>query len=381
MLPRANIRFQLHHTSPPQQTGYSTARGLPLHMAATGLSTTTERKLVRPSDKVMDALGEGILKGTKFAKCFDDDSVFAAVESMNTVRRSSVLVYSRDGNLKGIFTERDFVTKILDSQRAPAETSISEVMTSAINLVVGGSDMTISECQKIMIEKKIRHLPIVNSQNSVVAVISLDELVRNSQAPITSSLFGETLDDIEDQQKELSNKLALEAGEDGSDRDIGRTIFVVSGFSILAALLQHDWVHDHEWLSMSTTFCLGYIGIIFENYFEFHKAAIALLMAAALWVIYAGQAGATGITMPEALHSLSEKVSETSEVVFFILAAMTIVEVVDAHKGFKVVTDAIRSKNKRNLMWIISFITFFLSAILDNLTTTILMVCSQIIYL
>ena len=111
LLPRANIRFQLHHTSPPQQTGYSTARGLPLHMAATGLSTTTERKLVRPSDKVMDALGEGILKGTKFAKCFDDDSVFAAVESMNTVRRSSVLVYSRDGNLKGIFTERDFVTK------------------------------------------------------------------------------------------------------------------------------------------------------------------------------------------------------------------------------------------------------------------------------
>ena len=61
-----------------------------------------------------------------------------------------------------------------------------------------------------------------------------------------------------------------------------------------AALLQHDWIHDNEWLAMSGIFLLGYVGIIFEGFFEFNKAAIGLLMATALWVVYAGQAGTTG---------------------------------------------------------------------------------------
>lgn len=344
-----------------------------LTVAATEVSLPVTRKTVRPTDTIADVLRDGGLR-LDVAKCFDDDTVGTAIEAMNAARRSSAIIYSRDGKISGIFTERDFVTRILDSQLPPTETAISAVMTQASRLITGSIDMTINQCQKIMIEKRIRHLPIADG-NDVLAVISLDEIVRNSQNSFSSSLFGESLDDVEEQQKELSNKLALEAAQDGKNQDVGRTIFVVSGFAIIAALLQHDWVHDHEWVSMATTFCLGYIGIIFENYFEFHKAAIALLMAAALWTIYAGQAGATGITMPEALHSLSEKVSETSEVVFFILAAMTIVEVVDAHKGFKVVTDLIKSKKKRNLMWLISLITFFTSAILDNLTTTILMVC------
>merc|ERR1711871_1442085 len=84
--------------------------------------------------------------------------------------------------------------------------------------------------------------------------------------------------------------------------------------------------------------------------------------------------GDSGVMIPQALTALSEKVSETSEVVFFILGAMTIVEIVDAHRGFKVVTDLIQSKTMRGLMWLIAGITFFMSAILDNLTTTILMV-------
>merc|ERR1711871_1920950 len=84
--------------------------------------------------------------------------------------------------------------------------------------------------------------------------------------------------------------------------------------------------------------------------------------------------GDSGVMIPQALTALSEKVSETSEVVFFILGAMTIVEIVDAHRGFKVVTDLIQSKTMRGLMWLIAGITFFMSAILDNLTTTIQMV-------
>lgn len=113
---------------------------------------------------------------------------------------------------------------------------------------------------------------------------------------------------------------------------------------------------------------------MFENYFEFNKAAIALIMCTALWTIFAGNPGATGVPVESAITLLGEKVSEVSEVVFFLLGAMTIVEIVDSHQGFKVVTDAISSKNKRNLMSIISLLTFFMSAILDNLTTTIVMV-------
>ena len=71
-------------------------------------------------------------------------------------------------------------------------------------------------------------------------------------------------------------------------------MFVVAGAVVGAALLQRDWVHDNEWLAMSGIFLLGYVGIIFESFFEFNKAAIGLLMATALWVVYAGQAGTTG---------------------------------------------------------------------------------------
>ncbi|CAM6000121.1 unnamed protein product [Sphagnum balticum] len=157
-------------------------------------------------------------------------------------------------------------------------------------------------------------------------------------------------------------------------QDSLRVGFVLLGALICAGLLQGDFMHDHEWLSMSITFLLGYIGIVFETYFEFNKAAIALLMSTALWVIYAGTAGTSGITIPTAIHDLETKVSEVSEVVFFLLGAMTIVEIVDAHQGFKVITDKIMAKNKRSLMWIVGLLTFFMSAILDNLTTTIVMV-------
>jgi Na+/H+ antiporter NhaD/arsenite permease-like protein len=123
---------------------------------------------------------------------------------------------------------------------------------------------------------------------------------------------------------------------------------------------------------MSLIFSLGYIGIVFESLFEFNKAAIALVMSTALWIIYADDS--KGLDASNALHALSEKVSEVSEVVFFILGAMTIVEIVDAHQGFKVVTDKINAKNKRSLMAVIGIITFFMSSVLDNLTTTIVMV-------
>ena len=120
-----------------------------------------------------------------------------------------------------------------------------------------------------------------------------------------------------------------------------------------AALLQLDWLQNNKYFAMCLTFLFGYIGIVFETYFEFNKAGIALIMSTALWVIYSG----TSISGHSPLLHLSEKVSEVSEVIYFLLGAMTIVEIVDAHQGFKVVTDKINSKSKRGLMWVIGVLT------------------------
>jgi Na+/H+ antiporter NhaD/arsenite permease-like protein len=116
-------------------------------------------------------------------------------------------------------------------------------------------------------------------------------------------------------------------------------------------------------------FVLGYLLIAFEHFIQINKAATALLMAVFLWVILVFSPDAMGVS-----HELREHLGEISEILFFLLGAMTIVELVDAHDGFKIITDRIKTRNKVSLLWIIGFITFFLSAILDNLTTTIVMI-------
>jgi hypothetical protein len=82
--------------------------------------------------------------------------------------------------------------------------------------------------------------------------------------------------------------ILLESGVEGRNQDALRSGFVLAVAAVGAGLLQGSWIHDHEWLAMSLVFLLGYVGIVFENLFEFNKAAIALLMSTALWVIYAG---------------------------------------------------------------------------------------------
>src|SRR5262249_37674189 len=69
-----------------------------------------------------------------------------------------------------------------------------------------------------------------------------------------------------------------------------------------------------------------------------------------------------------------ESLGEVSQIIYFLIGAMTIVELIDSHKGFKIITDLIQTGSKRKLLWLLGFITFFLSAILDNLTTTIVMI-------
>lgn len=319
-----------------------------------------------------------LVRNMAFASAFVDDSVQTTLSRMNDFGSGCALIYDKSGEIAGIFTERDFVIRTVDADLILSKTKVSEVMTPKEKLITVSETETLGTCKSIMVQNNIRRLPVFDMNNKPLGVVSMSQIDRAVQKQDSErgslKLFGNTVRDVEKQSRELANQFALEQAASGNMQDSLRVGFVMLGAIVTAGLLQGEWIHNHEWLSMSLTFLLGYIGIVFETYFEFNKAAIALLMSTALWVIYAGTAGSTGITIPTAIHELGEKVSEVSEVVFFLMGAMTIVEIVDAHQGFKVVTDRIQSKRKRDLMWIVGIMTFFMSAILDNLTTTIVMV-------
>jgi Na+/H+ antiporter NhaD/arsenite permease-like protein len=117
-------------------------------------------------------------------------------------------------------------------------------------------------------------------------------------------------------------------------------------------------------------FVVAYAAIALEHPIGINKSASALLGAGLLWTVYALASGDPALIDKQ----LNESVSATAQIVFFLLGAMTIVEVIDAHNGFEVITSLIRTKKQVTLMWLVGFVTFFLSAILDNLTTTIVMI-------
>ena len=117
-------------------------------------------------------------------------------------------------------------------------------------------------------------------------------------------------------------------------------------------------------------FVFGYLCIATEHTIKINKAATALVTGVLCWVVY--------ITATENKEPITEELTahlgELSGILFFLLGAMTIVELIDAHNGFDIITSKITATNKRKLLWIVSLITFFLSPLLDNLTTTIVMI-------
>lgn len=115
-------------------------------------------------------------------------------------------------------------------------------------------------------------------------------------------------------------------------------------------------------------FLVGYLVIALEHSFNVNKAGTALLVGVLCWTVYALSSTDTHIAT-----SLSHHLAEISEILFFLLGAMTIVELIDAHDGFDIITEKITTTNKRYLLIIISVIAFLLSAVLDNLTTAIVM--------
>ena len=117
-------------------------------------------------------------------------------------------------------------------------------------------------------------------------------------------------------------------------------------------------------------FIAGYLLIAFENKILINKAAVALLMAVISWGLFYWDSGA----VPENVSAFTKALGETSEILFFLLGAMVIVEVVDTNGGFDFFRTKLISKTKVGLLWKLTFVTFFLSAVLDNMTTAIIMV-------
>jgi Na+/H+ antiporter NhaD/arsenite permease-like protein len=118
------------------------------------------------------------------------------------------------------------------------------------------------------------------------------------------------------------------------------------------------------------TFCIGYCLIACEHFIKIRKTATALLTGVFCWAIY--MAGAP--SKETVYHELIESVGGFSGIIFFLMGAMAIVELISSHDGFAVITGSIHTRSKRKLLWIISLVAFFLSSVLDNLTTTIVMV-------
>ncbi len=116
-------------------------------------------------------------------------------------------------------------------------------------------------------------------------------------------------------------------------------------------------------------FVLGYFAVILEHYIHINKSATALITAVVCWLVIVLYASDKMVVV----ENLSHHLGAISEIVFFLLGAMTIVEIIDAHDGFQNIAETIKTNNKTKLVWLISFISFFLSAILDNLTCTIVM--------
>ena len=124
-------------------------------------------------------------------------------------------------------------------------------------------------------------------------------------------------------------------------------------------------------------FILGYVAIAFEHPLKLNKAASALITGVLCWTIYMLQSTEAHTASDELLHHLGEIAS----ILFFLLGAMTIVELIDSHNGFDIITQKIKTTNKTKLLLLIVSITFFLSALLDNLTTAIVMtsLCSKLL--
>lgn len=265
-------------------------------------------------------------------------------------------------------------------------------MTPAEDLVSISIDDTANKAIAAMQQDAVRHLIVadkVSATNRIMkgskveGVISMQDvmsLVQKDERLSLQSLvkkfpgLDSPLDQMREEMKSEANLLAKDPETAKQDLiRVGAAALSVS--SVALFLSQSSWLHENSQIAMIGIFVIGYIGIIFEEVFELNKASVAMLMNTGLWITYADfYNNQSGVASTDVLEQLKEQLAEVSDICFFLLAASTIVEVVDAHQGFKVVTNRITTKSKKELFWVVGFLTFFLSAILNNLTVTIVMV-------
>lgn len=268
---------------------------------------------------------------------------------------------------------------------------VADFVTPASKLVSLSTEDSANQAIAAMKQDSVRHVIIADkvspeyrlldesliegviSMQDVMSIVQKDERLSFNSLALKYPHLG-PFEQLKEEMKSNANELA--SNPETAKRDLIRAgTAALSLLSVGAFFSQAPWLHEHADLAMIAIFVLGYIGIIFEEVFEFNKAAVALLMSTGLWVTYADYfSSPDGIASDTVISQLAEQLSEVSDICFFLLAASAIVEVVDAHQGFKVVTNQIKTTSKKSLFWTIGFLTFFLSAILNNLTVTIVMV-------
>lgn len=123
---------------------------------------------------------------------------------------------------------------------------------------------------------------------------------------------------------------------------------------------------------VALVFVVGYVCIALEHPLRVNKAASALLTGVVIWTLIT-LSGPTDGAAHDAVEAFGHHLSGIASILFFLLGAMVVVELMDAHSAFQVITDRITTRKKRSLLWIVGLITFFLSAVLDNMTTAIVM--------
>jgi len=284
--------------------------------------TTSLRRIVELNHKVKTKD-----KQYGFVKVFDSDSVDEVMGKVYSDCTGEVggyvaLVFSDNDKLAGIFTDRDYLkfTQTRDGESMTLEQSsifttqpVSKFMTPSERLIISNSETSAGDAIKIMNANQFRHLIVGRDASrptfvvgkesmpieGVCAVVSMADVMRQVQIDERLSLTKlqqkfpaykyDPIKQLQEEQKSFANELAKAPGVGKQDVIRAGTAAVALGIAA-TFLTTSPWLADHAELGLVGIFCLGYVGIIFEELFEFNKAGVALLMSTGMWVTYVARA-------------------------------------------------------------------------------------------
>lgn len=321
------------------------------------------------------------------------DNVLDVLVKMKEVSKHLAIVYN-DQSLIGLFTKNDYISS---SKLGSDVLTVAEYATPKENLIgisyydYGNNAMEIIQRYNVPYLVISDYLTVKNRLSNrskfhgiirreditLVAQMDKDYMMRQQTKCLeTFERFTVSLTRLRDRVNTQVNSLVQKHTELMKNNLLCYSTVIIFASTIGLFHSGSEWIHVHANIAIMTIFILGYVGIIFEDFFRLNKGAIALIMSTGMWVTYADFFGvANGIASTKVIGELGEQLSQVSDICLFLLAASTIVELMDSHQGFTVVTNLITSKSKKSLFWTIGLLTFFFSAVLNNLTVTIVM-CS-----